>query len=535
MDKKTRGQWEKDSTIDMNKYRTFDGHGNNLDNLEWGQAGIPLQRLAPNAYADGIEKITSRGQYNPNPRVISNLIFRQTSPIFNRKGLSDFIWAWGQFIDHELDLTGTSENDNDKKNISVPSDDPIFENPQFEGIKFTIPFSRSLAAPGTGTSEKNPRQQPNATSSYIDASIVYGSSKELADALRTFDGTGRLKTSASDVGELLPYNVEGLENDDNKAPDRQRFFLAGDLRVNENAVLTSLHTLFVREHNRVCLDIVTCDPALAGDDEFIYQQARKYVGGIIQSITFNEFLPTLLGKNSIDAYTGYNEKINAGIANEFSTVAFRIGHSMLSSELLLGEYGRVIRLRDIFFKPYFVRLHGIESVLSGLNLQNMQEVNAKVIEDVRSFLFGPPNPALQMLQDLVARNIQRGRDHGIADFNACREAFGLERHNNFSDITSDRLVANTLQDLYKDVDDIDPWVGALAEDLVVDSNVGPLILAILKDQFERVRDGDRFWHQNDDSLTIEQKIEIENTRLSDIIRRNTDVNNISDDVFVVSG
>ncbi len=517
--------------MSADKYRTFDGRGNNLNHPDWGQAGTPLQRLAPTAYADGINSLAKRGKHNPNPRVISNEVFKQTVPMFNSNGLSDFVWAWGQFIDHELDLTGSQEGD--AANIDVPRGDPIFENSQIQSAEFIIPFSRSLSVQGTGTGTDNPRQQPNASSSYIDASMVYGSSKERADALRTFDGTGRLKTSASDVGELLPYNVEELENEDNNDPVRQRFFVAGDVRSNEHVVLTSLHTLFVREHNRVCLDLVTCDPGLAGADELIYQQARKYVGGIIQSITFNEFLPVLLGNNGIAAYTGYNVEVNAGIANEFSTVAFRLGHSMLSSEVVLGERCRVVRLRDIFFKPYFVRLHGIEPVLDGLSLQRMQEVDAKVVEDVRSFLFGPPNPALQMLQDLVARNIQRGRDHGIADFNTCRETFGLGRYKDFSDITSDNVVANTLCDLYKDIDCIDPWVGALAEDRVIESNVGPLILAILTDQFERVRDGDRFWYENDDELTVEQKIEIESTRLSDIIRRNTDVSDISDNVFVV--
>ncbi|NOY71914.1 MAG: peroxiredoxin [Gammaproteobacteria bacterium] len=517
--------------MSADNYRTFDGRGNNLNNPDWGQAGTPLQRLAPNAYADGIKSLAKRGKHNPNPRVISNEIFRQTTSIFNSNGLSDFVWAWGQFVDHELDLTVSQEED--EVNIDVPVDDPIFEDTQIQGIKFIIPFSRSRAVPGTGTSRENPRQQGNESSSYLDGSMIYGSSKERADALRTFDGTGRLKSSASNVGELLPYNVDELENEDNNDPSRQRFFIAGDIRANEHSVLTSIHTLFVREHNRVCLDLVTCDPGLAGADETIYQQARKYVGGIIQSITFNEFLPTLLGNNGISAYTGYNPEVNAGVANEFSTVAFRLGHSMLSPEVVLGERGRVVRLRDIFFKPYFVRLHGIEPVLDGLSLQRMQEVDAKVVEDVRSFLFGPPNPALQMLQDLVARNIQRGRDHGIADYNTCRETFGLRRYTNFSEITCDKIVENTLRELYKDIDCIDPWVGALAEDRVIDSNVGSLILAILADQFERVRDGDRFWYENDNSLTIEQKIEIESTRLSDIIRRNTDVNDISDNVFVV--
>lgn len=515
---------------DANKYRSFDGHGNNIDNPDWGQANSPLLRFSPIAYGDGINTLAQRGPHNPNPRVISNAVFQQSASVPSKNNLSDFIWAWGQFLDHELDLTTT--NNQEKADIVVPDHDIVLCNLQLKGREFSIPFSRSAAIEDTGTSPSNPRLHANVNSSYIDGSVVYGSDMERASALRTFDGTGRLKTSTSESGELLPYNINDLENEDNGDAQHDRFFLAGDVRANEHAVLTSIHTLFVREHNRLCLDIIACDPSLAGQEELIYQKARKYVGGIIQAITYEEFLPALLGQSAISPYTGYRPNVNAGISHEFSTACYRLGHSMLSSELMLGGNGNTIQLRDMFFKPYFVRLHGIEAILMGLTLQRMQEVDAQIVEDVRSFLFGPPNQVKGQLLDLAALNIQRGRDHGLAGYNAFREAFGLNRLKDFSEITSDTNVANILCDLYKDIDYVDPWVGALAEDQVEGSNVGPLIFAVLKNQFERARDGDRFWYANDPELTIEQRVEIESTRLSDVIRRNTDLEDIPDNVFI---
>ena len=71
---------------------------------------------------------------------------------------------------------------------------------------------------------------------------------------------GRLKTSA---GDLLPLNTNGLPNanDAHVLPDTQ-LFLAGDLRANENPGLASLHTLFMREHNRLAARIAAAEPGV---------------------------------------------------------------------------------------------------------------------------------------------------------------------------------------------------------------------------------------------------------------------------------
>src|SRR5205823_1787394 len=110
-----------------------------------------------------------------------------------------------------------------------------------------------------------------------------------------------------------------------------KLFLAGDVRANENSELTSLQTLFVREHNRLATQIAKQHPAWS--DEQIYQQARRLVIGEIQNITYNEWLPALLGQNALPRYTGYNPGVNPGISNEFSTAAFRFGHSMLTDDV----------------------------------------------------------------------------------------------------------------------------------------------------------------------------------------------------------
>jgi len=507
------------------EYRTFDGSDNNLDNADWGKANTPLLRTTTPDYADESASLAVRGPRNPNPRDVSNQVCQQDVPRPNPNRLSDFVWAWGQFLDHEIDLTG--QVDDEVEDITTPDDDPVLQ-------RATIPFRRSLHDPSSGTGVNNPRQQLNQISAYIDASNVYGSSVERANALRAFDGTGRLKTSVADVGELLPYNVIGLPNDALPNMRVSELYVAGDVRVNEHAVLTCMHTLFVREHNRLCLDIVTCHPEMIGCDEAIFQQARVIVSGLMQSITYNEFIPVLMGANSLRPYTGYRPNVNASIANVFSSAAYRLGHSMLSSTIRLGTEGRSLALRDAFFKPFLINLYGIEPFLSGLSVQVMQDIDAHIIDDVRSFLFGPPSVQSQRLLDLPALNIQRGRDHGLPGYNQCREDYGLNRFCSFSELTRNEELQRKLKNLYKEVDYIDPWIGGLVESHLEGANMGEFVFAVLKDQFERLRDGDRFWFQNDPALSLEQQIEIDNTRLADVIRRNTAIKDISDNIFLVS-
>ena len=66
---------------------------------------------------------------------------------------------------------------------------------------------------------------------------------------------------------------------------------------------------------------------------------------------------------------------------------------------------------------------GIAPVLRGLAAQVQQSVDTQIVPDVRNFLFGPPGAGGL---DLASLNIQRGRDHGLSDYNSMREASGQE-------------------------------------------------------------------------------------------------------------
>ncbi len=503
-------------------YYSADGKGVNLTNTSWGSAGVDLLRIAPAQYGDGIS--TPGGANRPSPRQISNVISDQGSEdMISDRLLSAMSYAWGQFIDHDLDLTNTGSTE--KLSIAVPTGDPYFD-PNATGTK-TIDTMRSAYDPNTGTT--TPRQQVNSITAWVDGSMVYGSDASTAAALRTMID-GKLKTSTNN---MLPVNdaesfPTGTLNMASLYPG-QKVFAAGDVRANENVELTSLQTLFVREHNYWATQVKQANPSFS--DEQIYQRARSIVIGEIQAITYKQWLPAVLGDNALAPYKGYNSKVNPGIANEFSTAGFRFGHSMLGDDVeFLDNNGKPtqagISLSQAFFNPTAVTQSGIDPLLKYLASDPSSEIDPKVVGSIRNFLFGPPGSGGL---DLASLNIARGRDHGLADYNSTRKAYGLPKVTSFDQITTDKDVQTKLKQLYGSVDNVDLWVGALAEKHLPGSSVGPTLKAIIADQFTRLRDGDRLWYQNNFSGALLKQID--NTTLTDIIRRNTSLTNLQANVF----
>lgn len=512
--------------------RTYMGTGNNEQNPLWGAVGDNQRQATTVGFADGVSE--PAGADRPNPRLISNAVFSQEGLLPDVMGLSDYAWAWGQFIDHDITLVG--EDHGESMDISVPAGDPFFD-PAATG-KVLIPMKRSAFDPTSGTDPAIPRAFPNEITAFIDASAVYGSDEIRAYWLRTFRG-GKLKTSG---GNLLPYNTFNGEYGapvDPNAPSMAmpipfvtKWFVAGDVRANENPLLLSLHTLFVREHNRLCDELAADNPAWS--DEQLYQHARKIVGGLIQAVVYEEWLPTM-GVH-LAPYAGYQPSVDPGIMNVFSAAAYRYGHSVINGTLLrLDNNGQVvpqgnILLRDAFFNPsVLVETGGISPFLKGMAVQVEQDFDCKVIDDLRNFLFGPPGAGGL---DLAAMNINRGRDRGLPDYNTVRENFGLARKETFMDISSNPWLNEILRDVYQnDIDNVDPWVGFLAEDNMPNALFGETVMTIMKEQFTLLRDGDRFYYKNDPALSPDEAEAIEGTRLADIVLRNSRAAHLQDNVF----
>ncbi|AFY57212.1 heme peroxidase family protein,Calx-beta domain-containing protein,putative calcium-binding protein [Rivularia sp. PCC 7116] len=617
----------------MIQFRTINGSDNHPENL--GEAGSLLRRLLKPAYEDGFNLprgITESQPGNPfigpsqlpNPRKISNAISAQTKSVPNSIDASDWIWQWGQFLDHDLDL---NEGGNEAFFIPVDADDPIADNLPRLGVAQSqlnvnvnarqasasalqpsglilpflgntapenlpavdslvsnaevreenaevgiaqlespsqrqagtpfIPLTRITAAPGTGI-EGKPRQQVNLITSFIDGSQVYGSEKDRADFLRA-NSSGELKSQNINGEELLPFNTANppFPNGNPLGLPQEELFIAGDPRANEQVGLTAAHTLFVREHNSIAEDIARRIAAGDSDilnllehsglskNDFIYESARKVIGAQIQQITYNDYLPLLIGKNLVENYSGYKPNVDPRISQEFANVSFRLGHSQLSPELRRvnpdGTSAGTIPLGEAFFTPDKIINNGADSLLAGLTTQQSQAVDNLVVDGVRNFLFGVGTdaPATGGF-DLAAVNIQRGRDVGLPSYNDARRALGLRPATAFlttdrrQGITSDPEVAARFASIYDSVEQVDFWIGGISEDPVNGGLVGELFSKVLIDQFTRLRDGDRFFYLNqlEDLLVLDP--DLQTTTLSDIISRNTDPDYIiQENAFIV--
>lgn len=490
----------------LNEFRLIGGTGNNLVhpnlNVPPGSAEIALTPLnfAPGTSDDLVE--------GPNPRTISNVIAGGTGANGQNGQTTDpvasaWLYVFGQFVDHDLDLEDTPTT-TAAINITIPSGDPFF--PQGTNIAMT----RDLRNPQTNTII-------NTVAGYLDLSQLYGSTAEVAASLRNADGT----LITSDNGQALP-----VVND---------AFVSGDPRVMENPELTAITILFMREHNFWAGVLKAQHPDWTGDQ--YYNMARSITTAEYQNIIYTEYLPLLIG-NVLGSYRGYNPRVNAQVTQEFTTAAFRMGHSEVSdTQEGIDNNGNVVfteSLAQAFFNtPEIDESNGIDPLLRSFGVDFAQATDVYVVSALRNLLFaGLVGGDIDEI-DLIAIDIQRERDVGLGTLNQTRQAIGLKSYNSFAKLTPDPVLQQNLQAVYGDINNVDLFVGGLAESHAPGAIVGPTFQAIIARQFYALRAGDRFFWMNEgfDSQTAAM---ISKTTLADIIKRNTPTPNLQANVFIQS-
>lgn len=469
----------------------------------------------------------------PNPRHVSNQLCRNTTATVALKRTNLLMVIFGQFIDHDLILTPSTE---------TSLRDQSFNLPKYDVANGTMRFFRSdpqpiapgkcCNAPYKPSSGEN--RQYNRVTSFLDASTVYGSDHDRAMALRSFKN-GKLILQAHKRQYTLPRNTKQflpyLLDNANQRHD-PNLYASGDIRANENPVLLALHTMFAREHNRICnllrYQLKKSNHKKHQSDEWFYQQARRVVIAEIQNIAYNEFLPALLGPGTLSKYRGYQPHVDASMDIMFTTAAYRWGHSAIPDFLTVKSIQHSptqhrYRLQDAFFNPKVYDRHNVEQWLLGAMDSPASAVDLQHVDSVRDFLFSPNRRGVL---DLAAINIQRGRDHGLSSYLTARKSYGLSNRGLSSIDAATRL---KLLDVYGSSNNIDPFIGGLAEKTKKGSLLGPFFHRVVKDQFERLRDGDRFYYENIkwgpflSSLRVVKKIKRGKWTLFDVISRNSGI------------
>jgi peroxidase len=498
-----RAQKNVDVTL-LQNIRPIGGSGNNvthpfLDPVP-GSAEI---NLAPLDFAPHSRNGLITGS---NPREISNVIAGGTGAKGQNAETEDpaasaWLYVFGQFVDHDLDLESTPAN-SAAINITVPPDDPFFPP------NTTIDMTRDARSRRTNTII-------NTAAGYLDLSQVYGSTQSVANSLRNPDGS----MMTSDSGQALPV-VNGV-------------FVAGDPRVMENPELTAVDVLFVREHNWWVATLSHEHPDWSGQQ--LYDMAKAITTAEYQNIIYKEFLPVLIG-NAIRPYRGYNPAVAAQVTQEFSTAAFRLGHSEVSDEQTgldnAGNVTFVESLAQSFFNtPAIDEANGFDPLLRGISADNAEATDVYTVAALRDLLFAPLVGGDVDKMDLIAIDIQRERDVGLGTLNETRQALGLFQYSSFAQVTRDPILQGDLQIVYGTVDNLDLFIGGLAEDHVSGADVGPTFQKIIARQFAALRDGDRFFWLNQGFDRRTSSL-ISNVTLATLILRNTDTTALQAKVFL---
>ena len=574
-------------------YYSLNGRGNNLLHPDWGAVNTPRVRQVPLGAAaffnEQGDPFTEGNSPLPSARRLMEVLFRQVIPrtIHNSGSPSasagrhnHLMLEFGHFIVQDI-MGATLTNRTDPLPIPCDGTVPDIVFCPGTGRTFTMPAAgddnnNGSVQDGSNNTNNTMHQEQQSIDFWRAPHAFVSKSKAPNNAAETTTTNADTRkervpingqTSFLDLSSLYGRNMEEcemvrarhdgllkLDKDELPPPELLRIF-------NKSPGVYALHVVFMRFHNMMAQQYATEDTTEGNGeilqltpeekDKYYFKKARKYTIAVYQSIISEKYIPTLMGWK-LPPYAGYRPTTNPGIDVFFSSVSYRYGHSSLSQlvRILDAEWQPMPKdplfLRDVFRPPetvpFLVHRHGtkgnyIEPFLRGLTVQPTEAVDLSFVDDLNVW-----SDAVSLL------DIQRGRDVGVPPYNQVREALGLPRMNtiaelvfmsnvnqysakNQTDYENAQLVVEALEELYgNDIDKVDAYVGALLENAQeLGDNLGPLFTLSMKDQFMRLRDGDRFWYE--DVFMPEEYLAF--PTLSDVIRQTCErMENFPSDTFI---
>jgi peroxidase len=472
-----------------------DGSGNNPIAIQLGRAGSAFKRLCPFGYSDNVWK----RPIGPDSRLTSNrLEDSNCDDIPNEHCANDLFWAFGQFVAHDLALTMDGTEQQITVNIDTSRDPDRMSS---------VTMMRSAV-----DKNSNPREQTSGVTSFLDLSQVYGSDNVRSASLKDPTNSAFLsaaRTLAPQRQEFLPQNVMGVDgrpvtsNQPSEFPNTGS--VAGDIRATEHQALFMLQALFLRMHNRFVRQLMA-NPQKFSNEE-LFKLARALNIAVYQSIVYREFLPVYIGLPNIRPFRGYDNRIDPRVSNEFSTVAYRSGHSLVGCRLhSFAEDSTPITsvsIEEGFFNPQTVLSPPqFDGFLRGLVLHRAQQMDTKVSDSLRNRLFSRSDRLVRF--DLTVFDIERARDHGMPPYSVMRSSLGLG------------VPVGSLSSI------VDSFIGVLAEPHLNSSQLGELGTLIIADQFDRSRTGDRCYYETlYSTFPKDFMASIHNFTMAEVIRQNS--------------
>ena len=330
------------------------------------------------------------------------------------------------------------------------------------------------------------------------------------------------------VGQLLPF-----QHSDELCNERGGCFVAGDTRVNENTALAAMHTVWVRLHNCYAREIIkatknrpgtfpTLQPNNRDGNIIIFEETRKIFIAILQHIFYYEWLPIIV---DVPPYKGY-PNIRSDIKQAFVTAAFRFGHTLVRNrfERVNSDFSRTIEgpltVQEAFNNNRPILNSGIEPIMQGLfgNNADVEDSNNTFSASIGEILFVPPRQ--RGFENLLALNIQRGRDHGLRSYKEYRrDVCGIPEarvprgsRNPFDIFRNTIIIPQIRGDLWKAYgspdNHLDLFPAGISKTNDCDKLLGRTFGCILGKTFEKLREGDRLYYQNRNVITLPQQKEV---------------------------
>lgn len=515
--------------------RTIEQDNLRLDHV--GGSGSYMPRYSPaSGYAcNGQDLNQTELNYIRN---ISNVLFQQGDSISsanfhpeNVKNTNGLFVFFGQFVDHVLALTKTGA----EAFVIEVTDDPYIS-----GSNATIHLKRNAYI-----TIDNCRHPINRNSAFMDLSTVYGSNEDTARNLRTHEH-GLMKMTIVEGQEVPPFQSGGTDEAMLGETSRQVMFFTGDPRGTEIPTLTAIHTLFLRNHNRIARKIRDSEHARGWSDDQLYQRAKMLNIWTFQRILYREWLPLLLGDDVVDLVSGGYESSYDPLVRVESTILFRVGHDMLPQSLhVVNTYNfddpvasyLSFAVRNTFFRADMLVQYGADAFLMGAITQEAQKVDGFITDDVRSFLFNGL-PTTNVLFDLPAITLARSLELGVPNCNAFRTSLGLGSHADFTPFGSR---SGDVSGIYSDINTVPLFVCGIFEQHVTDALVGETIHDTILEQFVRIAIGDPMFYLSAPMTEFERSIVFghEGT-MTGLLKHNTQIGTLasecveeSDNVFIM--
>jgi heme peroxidase len=447
--------------------RTVDGDYNDLQYPGMGCVGTRFGRNFPLKYTYPEE---GEALMTPSPRTISSRLLARES-FKPATTLNLLAAAWIQFQVHDWFNHGENQKGND---ITIPLEegDTWHENPMRIPRTATDP-TRCPADDG------RPPTYINHLTHWWDASGIYGCDRTGADKLRAKkDGKLIAENGRLPVDPATGISITGFSD-------------------NWWVGLGLLHTLFALEHNAICERLKLEYPTWTDDQ--LYAKARLINSALMAKIHTVEWTPGILGHPVLQVAMRANWW---GLAEENLYKVF--GRLSKSEEIsgipgsgvdhhgapyaLTEEFTAVYRLHPLI--PDDLEFHSLQTgeLLKRLTFPQVafKDANSVIddkvsVEDVL-YSFGTSHPGAITLHnyprflrdlekpngerlDLAAIDVMRDRERGVPRYNQFRKLLHMKPARSFRQITSNRVWARELEEIYKDVDRVDLMVGMFAEDL----------------------------------------------------------------------